>query len=125
VELLDREQAPHLDYSGRIRTVYDSILYPSRTDYFDASLYAAGTPPYDKDVPAVEVSPTMRQGLGSGQKYVVAYGRGTFYDALGEHWFQFCRWITFADPQSRLAFTSRDCVDYNKVGDGDYQKKSN
>jgi hypothetical protein len=117
VELLDRNEMPHLDYSGRRATLFNSILYPTRTIHLNTILYASGTPSRERDVPTAEMTSLLSDDLKSGQKYIAAYGRGTFSDALGEHWFQFCRWISFADPKLRLAFPSRDCVDYNREGD--------
>jgi hypothetical protein len=123
VELLGQRETPHLDYSGRLITLFDSILYPGRVIRLNAVLYAPGAPSADRDVPPVEMTPLLKKELRSGQKYIAAYGRGTFNDALGEHWFHFCRWITFADPKLRLGFPSWDCVNYNAAGDGRERSK--
>jgi hypothetical protein len=122
VELVNREESPRLDYSGRWGTAFLSILYPTRTEPFDAVLYSPGAPSSDRDIPPVEMSPALKEELLSGQKYIAAYGRGTFTDSLGKHWFKFCHWLTFADPKLRLAFTSWDCTNYNAVGDVAQQK---
>ena len=116
IEVLDRLESPSFAYASPHRGETASILYPSRHTVAPA-IWLQWAP--NGGYVHHEVTEELKQQLGAGEKYVVAYGQGTFDDPLGTHWFRFCSWILITDPQhTPPQVASRDCADYNSTGDG-------
>jgi hypothetical protein len=65
---------------------------------------------------ARKLSEAEKQSLTAGTSYVVASGLVIYSDQFGEHWTRFCSWQGFAKDAS---FSSRPCVAWNAVGDGE------
>jgi hypothetical protein len=90
-----------------------SILFPNRSsDFLAAAFQKNPTGPME----LLELGETDRKSLADGSKYLMVYARGTYSDAFGKHWAEFCEPIFFvAGGQGKYG----DCINYNDAGDGD------
>jgi hypothetical protein len=84
-----------------------NILFPNEPMDF----YMAETLPTNT---VRELTPTLREELQSGSKYIMYYARGTFSDSFGKHWFQWCNATAFHYGN----YNFYKCVQYNDAGDG-------
>jgi hypothetical protein len=91
-----------------------NILFPSRSGDFLAAAFPKFGEGTETPNPS-ELNERDKKGLADGSKYVMVFARGTFRDAFGKHWVEFCEPIMFAAGQGKYG----DCINYNDAGDGD------
>jgi hypothetical protein len=112
-EVLEAKEEPTFQYPGLAWHMTAGLLYPGDTktckvEYMQMKRIGI----------QLALSDEIRKGLLDGSLYVVMYGRATYHDRFGEHWFQFCQW-TAADSTDYREFYSRKCAqDYPNEGDG-------
>jgi hypothetical protein len=108
VLVMEALQDPAFVYEGGgTASTTVSILFPNEPmDFYMAEMLPTNT--------VREVTPTLREELQSGSKYIMYYARGTFSDSFGKHWFQWCNATAFHLGDYKF----RKCVEYNDAGDG-------
>jgi hypothetical protein len=113
IEVLGETEMPK--FNDLVNPFSVPIIYPHRHDIFVAIKRA----PENNPLPVPEpMSPTLKNELEAGSKYLVIYANGIFSDQFGNHWFKYCAWIDFA--KTMRTYPSKDCSDYNSTGDGQF-----
>jgi hypothetical protein len=125
-EILNDDAASTFSYPWPAQEFQTSIIYPDRDCPIDSIWF--GTPEHPAEVVGgIAIPPrftaALRKELWDGKKYLVSYGRGTFDDPLGKHWFRFCHFMPVPNPDlPAVRMNVETCSQYNSGGDGDLPK---
>ncbi|MBI1956267.1 MAG: hypothetical protein HYS38_07715 [Acidobacteria bacterium] len=110
--LVRRDDIPNFSYAHGTKFP-SGIGFPNAPIPFASFLIPSDLPKGAEMRPLI-ITLAIRQGLGTGQNFILTYGNITYEDVSGEsHWLHFCR----VGPQETVVLYAgaKDCYEYNDV----------